>query len=385
MKIRLTALLLAVALLAAGCVNVKAPEKIYIGPGPDRNDEEDKDDETSSRRSPSQLPSVGGGSWKDVAIDIAGQLTLGAEHGAIFYTYDTLAYPGKPVMLAARLQSARNLRMVEGATIGFYKGSELIGTAKTDEDGHAVLDWTPPKEGNYSFTAEILKVPDDDLEEMLKITPAPLLVAARDKSAAFVVIDLDHTVVDSSFWRVLTFGARPMADSARVTKRIAGRYSIIYLTHRPDLLTRKSKNWLTDHGYPAGPLMVSELKDAFGDSGKFKTAKLSAVRKSFPNVRIGIGDKPSDAQAYVDNGLIAYLIPDYKDKPKDMRKKAKEIRGLRDRGRLHVVYNWRQVEAGVFQDRKFPPMAFVSALEREADRLEAEEKSRKRKDDDDDD
>ena len=361
----------ALACLAAGCFKMN----VNLNAGSDGGE----GGSNPGGDAPSQLPASGGGSWKDIAIDTAGQIFTAAERGAIFYAYDTLAYPLEPVQLTARVQSAKTFRAIEEVTVGFYQDSALVGSAKTDKDGHASMEWTPPKAGDYQFTAKIVGVPDDDYEALLQITPAPLLVSARHKDTDFVVIDLDHTLVDSSFFRVLTGGAKPMAESVRVTKRIAERYSIIYLTHRPDLLTRKSKSWLKDNGYPAGPLLVSELKDAFGDSGKFKTAKLAAVRKSFKNIRIGIGDKPSDAQAYVDNGLVAYLIPDYKEKPKDLRKAASQIERLRDRDRLNVVSDWEQIEAGIFQTRKFPPKAFAAALKRQADQLDAEEQERKRR------
>ncbi len=331
---------------------------------------------------------LGGGSG---LTDFTGGLSgvfLGAEHGVIFYAFDTLAYPRKPVDLAARVQSAKNLKSLEGASLGFYQGRKLIGTAETDGDGYGRISWTPPKAGNYEFTVRILEPPkDDDYEDSVKVTPAPLLVAARDKKTEFVVIDLDHTVVASSFFRVLIGGAKPMADAARVTRKLAKKYSIVYLTHRPNILTRKSKAWLSDNGYPRGPLMVSELKDAFGDSGKFKTARLKTMKKSFPSIRIGIGDKLSDAQAYVDNGMSAYLIPHYKHKPKNMRKIAGAIRGLKGRGRLHVVEGWREIDAGVSDGRVFPPEVFAQRLEGQAKSLQAIEDARKKreKDDDDDD
>jgi len=253
---------------------------------------------------------------------VVGEVTVGAEHGAIFYAFDTLAYPREAVDLTARVQSAKNLEMIADVTVGFFRGGERIGSAVTDEDGLATIQWTPPKAGGYEFEAQIIAVPGEAFTELLEITPAPLVVMAWPKDKAFVVVDLDHTVVDSSFFRVLLGGARPAADSVRVMRRIARRYGIVYLTHRPDLLTRTSKAWLRENGYPPGPLLVSELKEAFGDSGKFKTAKLAAVTEAFPNAKIGIGDKLSDAQAYVDNGLVAYLIPHYKDKPESMRKMA---------------------------------------------------------------
>jgi len=374
---------LAAAVGFCGCVNLKAPEKIDFnfnqGDGGDRDRRHEGNGNTSR---PGQLPS--GGSLRDIATEVAGTVFLGAEKGVLFYAFDTLAYPNVPIELAANLQSTRDMKGLAGVTVAFYDGKELIDLATTNAAGLATVQWTPPKAGNYAFTARIVKVPQGIPKTILDVSPAPLLVAARSKDEKFVVIDLDHTVVDSSFLRALVLGARPMAESVEVTNRIAGLYSIVYLTHRPDLLTRKSKGWLTNNGYPAGPLLVSELRQALGDSGKFKTAKLADLRNAFANVKIGIGDKLSDAQAYVDNGLTAYLIPHYKEKPKDMRKMAREIRRLRGR-RLHVVDGWREIEAGIFKGRKFPPEAFARRLEIRAKQLEEDEKRRDKDDDDDDD
>ncbi|MHC4983793.1 MAG: LNS2 domain-containing protein [Planctomycetota bacterium] len=352
-----------------GCPGSKSPDQDTERPPAKEND-----DSTSS------------GSWQEVLTGIAGRI-IAAEHGVLFYAFDTLAYPEKAVDIAARLQSGKNLNGLDGAKLGFYQGEKLVGTAETDDDGYGRISWIPPKAGSYEFTVRILEPPkDDDYEDAVNVTPAPLLVGARDKNAELVVVDLDHTVVDSSFFRVLVGGAKPMARSVDVMNKLADRYTIVYLTHRPDILTRKSKTWLIDNGYPRGPLLVSELRDAFGNSGTFKTAKLEAMRKSFPNVRIGIGDKLSDAQAYVDNGLTAYLIPHYKNKPEDMREMADAIRELDGRGRLHVVSGWSQIEAGVFRGKKFLPDAFTKRLESDAERLQAAEERRKesREEDDDD-
>ena len=329
-----------------------------------------------------------GAGWREILTGVGGQM-VGAEHDVLFYAFDTLAYPNEPVDLTARLQSAKNFKSLKGATIGFYQGEEETGAAETGDDGYARISWTPPKAGDYEFTVRITKPPeDDDYSDAVKVTPAQLLVAARAKKAELAIVDLDHTVVDSSFWRVLMGGAKPMAGSADVMHKLAKRYTIVYLTHRPDILTRKSKSWLIDNGYPRAPLMVSELKDAIGDSGKFKTARLKAIRESYPNVRIGIGDKLSDAQAYVDNGIKAYLIPYYKNKPKDMQKTADAIRQLKGRGNLQVVSGWTEVEAGIFRRKTFAPNTFASRLDAEARRMLAEErreKDRKDKEEEEDD
>jgi len=376
-----TIVLPAAAFLLAGCININVPPVRVGGGGPAGK---------PAGSGPAAPAASSGGGWRDVLIGATGALTVGAEQGALFYAFDTLAYPHRPVDLAVRLQSAGDMELpgIPGVTVGFYRGARLVVLGRTDKDGLARVSWTPPAAGDHEFSVKVLSLPDDipdALRNVDRLTPAPLLVAARDRAARFVVIDLDHTVVDSSFFRVLFVGARPVPDSVRVTGRIARSFSIVYLTHRPDLLTRKSKSWLREHGYPRGPLLVSRLEQAFGDSGMFKTARLAALRKSFPNVRIGIGDKPSDAQAYVDNGLTAFLLPHYKDKPKDLRKTARQIRALRGAGRLNVVESWREIEAGILGGGTYPPEAFARRLERRAERIEADQRARRKKDDDDDD
>jgi len=358
----------AASMFAAGCVSLKAPEKIDVNLNTDGGSGGGNGGADTGR--PGQLPASGGGSWRDIATGAAGSIFLSAEKGVVFYAFDTLAYPGQPVDLVVSLQGTRDMKGLPGVTVGFFHGDDLLGAAETNEKGLAGIPWTPPKAGNYAFVARIVDVPEGVDAAIKEVSPAPLLVAAHDPKARLVILDLDHTVVDSSFFRVLLGGAKPMADSVKVTQRLANRYGIVYLTHRPDLLTRKSKGWLSENGYPAGPLLVSELKEAFGDSGKFKTAKLRDLRKAYPNVQIGIGDKLSDAQAYADNGLTAYLIPNCKDKPKDLRKTAQQLRGLKGNGRLNVVDGWQGIEAGIFNGRKYPPETFARELDARAAKLD---------------
>ena len=237
-------------LLLTGCFNIQIPSFQLGGGGSGGGG-------GSSSRT--------GGSWQDVLIDATGAITMQAEHNAIFYAYDTLAYPGQPVDLAAQLLNVRGMDGIPGVTLGFYRGSALVALGRTDKQGVATVSWTPPAEGDYAFTVKVVALPDGIGEAHRNVdrcTPAPLLVAARRKTTDFVVIDLDHTVVGSGFFHVLMGGAKPMPESIRVTKRIAGIYSIVYLTHRPGLLARKSKNWLKENGFPAGPLLVSDMDEA---------------------------------------------------------------------------------------------------------------------------
>ena len=316
--------------------------------------------------------------WTDVAEQVAGGVFLGPEHGVVFYGFDVLAKPDEEVRLAARLRTGRLIGEIEDATVGFFYEDELLGEVVSDDEGWAVLSWDPNGVGDYELEARILKAPEDEDEDMVEASPAPLFVRVRKADARFVVIDLDHTLVDSSFARVLVGGGTPMADSQRVTKRIAKKYDIIYLTHRPDVMTHTSKSWLREHKYPPGPLLVSKLSQAIGSSEKFKAAKLASVLKEFANVEIGIGDKLGDATAYAKNGLQAYLIPHYDDgDDDDMRDMAKDLRRLPQEAKIQVVNGWRQVEAGMFKEKRFTAEKFAEWLDGEAAKIE--------KDDDDDD
>ncbi len=319
-----------------------------------------------------------GKSFADIAAEVAGNIFLGAEKGAIFYSFDVLAKPNESIQLDVRLQDSK-LRSVADARIGYYVNDQQIGVAVTNRDGLAEWDWKSRRAGDYEFTARILTLPAGSDPELQQVAPVPLFVMVRTPDTKFVVIDLDHTLVDSSFFKVLMGLGRPMPYSQQATQRIAKTYSIIYLTHRPDLMTHRSKVWLRQQGYPPGVLLVSKMSQALGDSGPYKTARLAALKESFPNLKIGIGDKISDAQAYLENGMESYLIPHYDDDDsEDLRDMAREIRLLTVYGPVQVVGNWQQIEQGIFAGKRYPADRFAQWLDERARLYDQLERRKKR-------
>lgn len=334
----------------------------------------------SGETGPSQIP--GDGSWRD----LPGQITLGAEKGVLLCAFDTLAYPARPVELTVRVRSGTTLAGIQAVEIGFYRDKERIASATTDDRGYATTEWTPPGRGDYPLAARIVEADDTRAEQAVGVE-VPLLVAARAKDEPMAVIDLDHTVVDAGFHRVLLpLSPQPMAGSVDVVSELARPYTIVYLTHRPDLLCSKSKAWLDRHGFPQGPLLVSTLREALGSSGVYKSGRLASLREVYPQVRIGIGDKISDVQAYVDNGLKAVLIPHYDDEDaEEMRELAGAIDELEGRGRLHVVRDWREIRDVLFKGRSYPPGRFADELRRRARRIELQKRREEQEEDEDDD
>ena len=326
----------------------------------------------------------GTGDWKDLVIGLAGQITLAAEDGILFYAYDTLAWPDQPVELLAKAALLKEMKGIAGATVTFTLDDKRLGAVKTDESGRAKMNWTPPREGSFLIEVRLTALPDGAAPD---VKPSSLMVLARGKDARFIVVDLDHTVVDSGFARVLMGMAKPMPGAAEALRALQrDGYNLIYLTARPDLMTVKSKNWLTNNDFPRAPLLVSTLEEAIGDSGRFKTGRIKALREKFPNLAVGIGDKFTDAEAYAANGMTAYVIPHYKregNDAKDFEKVAEQVAALS--GTIQVVDSWEQVKAGLTGGKKFPPKPYAERLKARAERLRREERDRKRRGNDDDD
>jgi hypothetical protein len=129
----------------------------------------------------------------------------------------------------------------------------------------------------------------------------------------------------------------------------------VYLTQRPDFLAPSSKRWLAENAFPPGPVLTTTMETLLAGSGPYKTSRLQAIRKTFPNVVAGIGDKFSDAKAYADNGVRPILIMQVdwsRDNPEDFEKPAAELAALPDL--VQVVTDWSQISSLLFEKASFP-------------------------------
>ena len=134
----------------------------------------------------------------------------------------------------------------------------------------------------------------------------------------------------------------------------------------------QADNELVEQSLGVGGLSILGIDDA-ADLGLLNIAGSKFGIPSFVETFLfgrRIGDKLSDAQAYVDNGMEAYLIPHYKQKAKDMRLMAYDLRQLRGGKRLHVVGGWREIEEAIFEGKEFRARDFARRLEQEAEIME---------------
>lgn len=283
---------------------------------------------------------------------------LGTTSEHLFVTTDVLTTPEEDVTLAARLQGGDFLSPKPGHVVRFYRDGKLIRAAETDGDGLATATLSPVSPGDVRIRAEVAAAGFDGPRP----EPQEILVACRTPETPMVIVDMDRTIVDSGFHAVLVGDPPPMAQSPEVLAELARTHTIIYLTHRPDAFSAKSKAWLRANGYPPGPVLLSTTRGFLGGSGKFKAGVLGGLKERFTRVEIGIGDKVSDAAAYHAGGLKAYLILPVPDSisAEPYERLADELAELDSA--VQVVTAWEQVRAGLFGGASFLPEQAAARL-----------------------
>ncbi len=290
---------------------------------------------------------------------------LGTESKYLLKAYDMLALPGQKVYPRARLESGTIQRDLPGRTIRFLKSGRLFNQTTTDDEGFAVMAFTPRRQGDYVFKVEATPT------ELKHKAPEPveLLVACRRASEPMIILDVDNTLAVTRTWGF--FGDNPpaMPNSVKVTRRLARDYTIVYMTHRPQQYGHKTKTWLRQYGYPQGPLLMPEVVDFARGSRRYKTKRLDQLQSTFKNIQVGIGDKISDARAYHQNGVKAFLIVnvDELDESEDYLELAKKLEELPEQ--VQVVENWSQIKAGIYAKESFPRSAMQKELRRRAEQL----------------
>ena len=295
---------------------------------------------------------------------------IGVDHGVLLFTYDGLTYPNQATPLIARLASADDLLPIVGVTIAFYQDDvNFIGAAMTDRTGQATIDILPTRVGDYRFTAKASELAPEHPASILDVSPAPILIAAREAQTPLALIDLDLTITDAPFAQAVAGSGAPLADAQVVLERVAQRYDLIYLVHHPQEMTSQARNWLEQNRYPPAPVLLVPGDDAYSRSAA--TADLAAlILQAFPNTQIGLTGSLDDAPGFLASGLKTFLMMAYDPQPESMRALADRIDELSGFDGLHVVDDWRKIEVSVFHGMEFSPGAFARRLHRLADELE---------------
>ena len=311
----------------------------------------------------------------DLASDTADtseSAVIGVEEGVLLTAYDSLTHPGQSTPLIARLARGSDLKPIGGVTISFYQDDvTFIGTAVTDSRGIAQIDILPTRVGDYRFTAQITEMASFLPQSWLTVSPAPLLVAARDPETPLALVDLDRTVARSDFIQAVHEQAKPILDSRSVLARLGHRYSLVYLVHHPQAMSRQAKLWLSDRSFPSAPLLLVWHDPQAGDAETDTQRRVQEVQETFPQSELLITGNLRDAAEPADgSALTTFWLVQVEQDPQALRSLADQMSDPWAVGQAQVVDDWRQIEVSVFHGVRGSPAQLAERLRRLADELE---------------
>ena len=252
--------------------------------------------------------------------------TLARQDEARLQGYDVLARPGDKVVLRAKLESMATPvfhKDIRGVTVFFELDGKVVGSAVTDGQGWADVAYHVSENAGRDLTVTCALAPGDKyLAE-----PANILVVIKKNTAPAIVTDIDHTIADvgSAGFLVKSNESVPALPGApEALTRLSKKYTIIYVTARDDAFMNTTKEWLDLRKFPKGPVFFNDYGGKSMSATKYKTAEIARLKKRFPNITAGVGDKVGDAEAYLANGMRAFLIGD--KMPEDMPEGARFAR-----------------------------------------------------------
>ena len=187
-----------------------------------------------------------------------------------------------------------------------------LGTTRTDDEGHFALALSDNARLPIAMRDVYVSVVGDR-------TGAEFLALVAPDDAPLVVSDVDGTLTSSenAFFETIALGIEPDAQpgAADAYQAAANKgYHLVYVTSRGNQYTADTRQWLTDLGFPRGPVRLSPsfITLPGGDTVDYKTSTISAL--PFP-IAMGVGNRATDITAYTNSGLaptsIFIALPEY--------------------------------------------------------------------------
>ncbi|GMU21526.1 MAG: hypothetical protein AMXMBFR13_16190 [Phycisphaerae bacterium] len=253
---------------------------------------------------------------------------------AVLTVDDAVSFTPGNVPLTAFLQKQKGLGYRSGidrTPIEFSVNGGKVGGSSTQRKGRAEADCTLPGGACSTFEAKT-RVGGKTLR-------AQGTVFTWDPTRTVIAVDIDDTLSHTDYGDLLLTGgrdsgSRPIAGSRETLQELAKHYHIAYVTSRPRFLMERSREWLNRHGYPPGPVVTSPSWEEWSDQTEFKTGELARLRKQWPNLLIGIGDKQVDVDAYSANRMLTLIVNE--SNPHEYGSKAVTFRSWHNLGKYFV-------------------------------------------------
>ena len=158
------------------------------------------------------------------------------------------------------------------------------------------------------------------LRSALALHPRSRFVAAR--LAPTIVVDLDETLLFRErglLDAALLYAApaalsaahvgRPYEAAAAAVRGLALHFRIVAVTARHASAERATRLWLQEHGLGGLPLVLAAgMHPRDASRVAYKRAAIRLLREEGWRPVLGVGDRPSDLQAYAREGLAAVMV-----------------------------------------------------------------------------
>jgi len=139
-------------------------------------------------------------------------------------------------------------------------------------------------------------------------TAANTTAAAR----SMIAVDIDETISKTDYsavlWGIGKDKSKPLPHAQAALQQLSQRFDILYVTARPRSIRGKTQQWLDRYDFPKGRLVTSAKLDEFIFQSNYKRDILKQLKREYPNLVIGIGDKASDARACRDARMLPMVV-----------------------------------------------------------------------------
>lgn len=239
---------------------------------------------------------------------------------------DVLARPSTPVMLQARLvqDGLVGVTGLSGETIEFVVQGLRAGTALTDKDGHASLEFKTQMRGNQKIVAKV--------ESSSKVTAQSGIAnfASWERRKPILLVDVVTLLKSEGGTTLPAFDTSTLGDpdpDAPHELTMLGEFyfNIIYLLRGEGGEVERLRDWLKASKFPPG---ISRRVPIGPDSLLAFIAQLK--EGGWDHVEAGVGHTKSFADTLVKNRIKAVIFPDPSKKEKFPR-------------RAKIVSKWKDV------------------------------------------
>jgi hypothetical protein len=232
---------------------------------------------------------------------------------AVLSVSDAIVSPGEPVRLTAFVYRDTICgvgRDIGGVQVQFSVDGRSAASARTDDDGWVSVQWALPSGSASRFEAKAAV--------RGRTVRAGGAVYTWDPNRIILAVDVDGTLAQTDYDDLILgrrdVGSQPLPYAQQTLDQLSADFHILYLTARPQYYVEKTRRWLKDCGFPTGPVCTApRLRDTIRHT-RFKRRMLATLRKDWPNLLIGIGNKAADGEAYGASSMLSLIVRRVPDK-----------------------------------------------------------------------